>query len=103
MKASISLITLSLLLGACSNELPNCKSKETINLIEKIINDQKNIVGQFVDLKDIEEEAYNSKRQLRTCFGTVVTMKITEDISYSIKWKNNKKRNYFYIEIISVE
>lgn len=93
-----------MVLTGCSNELPSCNSKETISLIEKIINQKgNNEIGRFVELKEIEEEAYNKKRQLRTCFATIVTMKVTEDISYSINWQNNKKRKYFYVEITGSE
>lgn len=88
----VSAIAVSLL--GCSNKLPSCGAKETKKVIENIVNKKSGNLGKFVELQEIEEEAYNKERQLRTCFATLVTMEITEDIAYSIHWENNKKRNF---------
>lgn len=88
-----------LLLTACSNQLPSCDSKDTKNVVEEIINKRSYSVGRYVDLQNIEEEAFNKKAQLRACLATIVTTQITENIRYSIEWEDNDEKDSFYIEI----
>lgn len=89
------------IITACTNSLPSCSSKEAKNTVQKIINniDKKtNRIGKFVELKDIQENAYNEKDGIRTCSAELNTTKTVEDINYSISWIN-KKKGEFYVEI----
>lgn len=85
-------------LTACGNSLPSCSSKETQEVIRKIINEKSSVFGRFVDLKNIQENAYNKKDGIRTCTAELNTSKTIEDIDYSVYWQD-KKKDYFYVEI----
>ena len=85
-------------LTACNNSLPSCSSKETQEVIREIINERSKVLGRFVDLKNIQENAYNKKDGIRTCSAELNTSKTIEDIDYSVYWRD-KKKDYFYVEI----
>lgn len=94
----LSLLTLS----ACSG-LPGCGSSDAKETIKKIINGKINVfgvpmLGEFVELNNVEEVAYNSDSEIRACSALLSTTKGTEAISYSIKWEN-KEKGTFYLEI----
>ena len=42
-------------LTACSDSLPSCKSSDTTDLVEKIVNRSSYRVGNFIELNDIDE------------------------------------------------
>lgn len=94
----ISIGLSAVILSACTHSLPSCGSSEAEKLVEQIINERSYVAGSFVELKEIEEIAFNKDSEIRVCSGRLITSKLDEEISYSIKWKN-KQENMFYLEI----
>ena len=94
-----SLALLPLFLTACTQQLPKCNSKDAKNLISQLVNQRQAIIGQFVEIKDVEEIAFNKESEIRVCVAQLTTTRLTEEIDYSIKWQN-KEQNKFYLEII---
>lgn len=98
-KCNLALMLIGALsLSACTSALPSCGSTEAENLIQKIINQRSYLVGSFVELKDVEETAFNQDAEIRVCSANLITSKVDEQINYSIKWQN-KEKNMFYLEI----
>lgn len=87
-----------LTLSGCVSTLPPCDSSEAQDLIQQIINQRSYLVGSFVDVQDIEETAFNKDAGVRICSARLITSRLNESISYSIKWQN-KEENLFYLEI----
>lgn len=104
MKKIINLTVLSfgtLVLTACVNELPSCDGSDANELISQILGKEK----EFVAAKDLKEIAFNEKEQVRLCQGNFVfdDGSIGADWKYKLTWKDNKKRNYIYLEFVETE
>ncbi|MBQ9683004.1 MAG: hypothetical protein IJV35_07010 [Neisseriaceae bacterium] len=97
-KSLVFSVGVVLLLSACGNKLPKCNSEEAENTIAEIINGKRYYFGDFVTMKDIKQDAFNKKRQIRTCTATLKTTKDEGDIKFSIKWEDQEKGEY-WIEI----
>ncbi|VEE07086.1 hypothetical protein [Neisseria animalis] len=93
-------LSMAVLLSGCSASLPSCSSSDAKQLIKQLVNqgNAKLLLGDFVEVRDIDEEAYNRDSEIRVCSAMLVTTKTTEAISYSIKWQN-KDNGMFYLEI----
>lgn len=76
-------------LSACS-QLPSCDSKDTKNIVEKIINNKSLYIGRYVDLGDISEVAFNKDSDIRVCSAELTTTKVVKDITYTINWRNKE-------------
>ena len=93
--AIFGLIALSIFSGG---NLPSCKSSDSTNLVEKIINDlplAKATGAKFVSLKEIEELGFNKKSEIRSCSAILVTTRGEDDLQYSIIWSNKDKGEYY--------
>lgn len=93
----ISISTI-ILLAACSNSLPSCKSTEATGLVEQIIKRSSYLVGDFIELNEIEEVGFNKTSGIRLCFAELTTTYGVEEINYSVRWQN-KENQEFYVEI----
>ena len=91
-------ISAIMLLAACSNSLPSCKSTEATNLVEQIVKRSSYRVGNFIELNEIEEVGFNKTSEIRLCVAELITTHGVEDINYSIRWQN-KETQEFYVEI----
>ncbi|WP_424404542.1 hypothetical protein [Pasteurella sp. PK-2025] len=79
--------------------IPNCDSQEVIDGIELMINEdakENKNSDHFVDLRFIIETAYNAKKSIRVCSGTLTTENGQETLKYKIGLDTND--NSFYIE-----
>lgn len=85
-------------LTGCMSGLPSCDSGEAEDLVKQIINQRKFLLGDFVELDEINETAANHDSEIRVCSAKLTTTKGNEKITYSIKWKN-KEKNQFILEI----
>ncbi len=94
---SLSISTI-LLLAACSNSLPSCKSSDATDLVEQIVKRSSYRVGDFIELNEIEEVGFNKTSEIRLCVAELTTTHGVEDINYSIRWQN-KKTQQFSVEI----
>ena len=91
-------ISAVMLLSACSNSLPSCKSSDATDLVEQIVKRSSYRVGDFIELNEIEEMGFNKTSEIRLCFAELTTTHGVEDINYSIRWQN-KETQQFYVEI----
>lgn len=89
--------TTLVLLAGCSS-LPSYSASDTKSLVEQIVNQRSSMLGKFVELKDIDEIAFNQEREIRVCSAQLTTTRGTQDIDYSITWQN-KKEGRFFVEI----
>lgn len=84
-----------------ADELPGCDDESVIETIGEIVDEQatkeKNN-NTFIDLRFIIETAYNKKKAIRVCHGTLTTENGQESLSYKIAW-DDPKHEYFYVEI----
>ena len=94
---SLSISTI-LLLAACSNSLPSCKSSDATDLVEQIVKRSSYRVGDFIELNEIEEVGFNKSSEIRLCVAELTTTHGVEDINYSIRWQD-KETQQFYVEI----
>ena len=85
-------------LTACSDSLPSCKSSDTTDLVEKIVNRSSYRVGNFIELNDIEEVGFNKSSEIRLCVAELTTTHGVEDVNYSVRWQN-KETKQFYVEV----
>lgn len=97
-KKSICLFGMTILLSACGSSLPDCKSGDTVELVEEIVNGKTYLLGRFIALDDIQEKAFNKEKEIRLCYANLLTTKGSEEISYSIRW-SNKEKGEFWVEI----
>ena len=91
-------ISAIMLLAACSNSLPSCKSSDATDLVEQIVKRSSYRVGDFIELNEIEEVGFNKTSEIRLCVAELTTTHGVEDINYSIRWQN-KKTQQFSVEI----
>ena len=90
-----------ILFSGCSKmvaQLPACDQKETIQLVEKIINDlpaAKSVNAHFVSLKNIKEQGFNKEKELRSCAANLISTKGENLLQYSIKWIDENKSQYW--------
>ena len=95
--ATFGLIAFSLF---SSGGLPTCDSSDAKNLVGQIIDDMplvKMSGAQFISLKDVSEQGFNEKSEVRSCTGTLVTSAGEDSVQYSVKWQN-KKKSTFYVD-----
>ena len=95
--ATFGLIAFSLF---SSGGLPACDSSDSTNLVGQIISDMPLVKisnAQFISVKDISEQGFNEKSEIRSCTGTLVTTAGEDSIQYSVEWQN-KKKSTFYVE-----
>ena len=85
-------------LTACSDSLPSCKSSDTTDLVEKIVNRSSYRVGNFIELNDIEEVGFNKNSEIRLRVAELTTTHGVEDVNYSVRWQN-KETKQFYVEV----
>ena len=85
-------------LTACSDSLPSCKSSDTTDLVEKIVNRSSYRMGNFIELNDIEEVGFNKSSEIRLCVAELTTTHGVEDVNYSVRWQN-KETKQFYVEV----
>ena len=85
-------------LTACSDSLPSCKSSDTTDLVEKIVNRSSYRVGNFIELNDIEEVGFNKSSEIRLCVAELTTTHGVVDVNYSVRWQN-KETKQFYVEV----
>ncbi len=86
--------------GAAFSALPGCNSEETKNLVGQIITDMPLVKAsgvQYVAVKDVSEQGFNQKNQIRSCFGTLVTTAGEDNVQYSVKWQD-KSKTMFYVQ-----
>ena len=91
-------ISAVMLLSACSNSLPSCKSSDATDLVEQIVKRSSYRVGDFIELNEIEEVGFNKSSEIRLCVAELTTTHGVEDINYSIRWQD-KETQQFYVEI----
>ena len=85
-------------LTACSDSLPSCKSSDTTDLVEKIVNRSSYRMGNFIELNDIEEVGFNKSSEIRLCVAELTTTHGVVDVNYSVRWQN-KETKQFYVEV----
>ena len=91
-------ISAIMLLSACSNSLPSCKSSDATDLVQQIVKRSSYRVGDFIELNEIEEMGFNKTSEIRLCFAELTTTYGVEEINYSVRWQN-KENQEFYVEI----
>jgi len=84
-----------------SEGLPTCKSNDATDLAEEIISGMsimETVEAKFITIKDISEQGFNEKTEVRSCEGTLVTTVGETDLQYSIYWENEEKV-MFYVRV----
>jgi hypothetical protein len=91
-------IALSALAGCSGGGLPSCTSSEVKGVIEEIAAEKSYLIGNFVNLKNIKESAFNEDAQIRTCTANLITTKSDKNIFYSVTW-GDAEHKQFRVEI----
>lgn len=100
-KKALAIFAVPFAIAGCSgSSLPNCDDSETQSLVNQIVDDMplvKMAEVKFITLKEVKEQGYNDKTELRSCEAVLVTTAGEDLLQYSIKWQS-KEKNHFYVE-----
>ncbi len=77
--------------GTVQASLPACDSADTKSIVKQFL-EQPQVGLQFVDLKDVTESGFDSKREIRVCNATLVTTSFTENGDYKVYWHDQEAK-----------
>jgi len=98
--AVIGIVWTLLSISSLVLKLPQCDSSEANALVGTIIDSMplaKELNARFVSIKEVIEQGFNSKSQIRSCTATLVTSIGEDALQYSIQWTDRGKGT-FYVE-----